>query len=224
MDGAIIIDGEKVVIPGVEVHTWHDHGLTFDFDHAPARIEQVRWCVMHWTASERTGLEGARIMHGSLGRRGLSVEFMITNEGTIWQFIDPVAQRGRHCSRMNPYAVGVEVSGYGWAGKLGRVPLGATTRRRVYTARVHGWKTRWYDYLPEQHRAMAGLADALVEGLGIERRVEFEPFERRSNAHLAEHGGFCGHLHGAWLTKRHPKCDPGPAPLQTLDAYFYASE
>jgi len=222
VDGAIIIGGEKIVLPGVRVHTWHDHGMSFEIAQAPRREEAIRWCVLHWTASEREGEAGASQIHRTLVSRGLSVEFAITNEGAIWQFVVPAERRCRHCSRVNPFSVGVEVSGVGWA-RPGRPSLGATTRRRRYTATVHGWRTTWLDYLPEQHWAVAGLADALLEALPeLGRRVELEPFERRSDAHLARQSGFCGHLHAAWLSKAHPKCDPGPAPLIQLDAYLAA--
>jgi hypothetical protein len=221
VDGAIIVNGQKYVIPGVEVHTWHDHSMLFKPPNAPVRFVLPTWFVIHWTASERVGEAGAKLMFDNLKARGLSVEFMITNEGTIWQFFDPGEFHGRHCSRLNSKSLGVEVSGYGWAAKPGRVARGDTARRRVYEARIHGWKTEWFDFLDEQYKALFGLADAVTTALpSIPRRVERAPFGRRSDEYFATHAGFCGHFQGASFKKRHPKCDPGTKPLIDLADHF----
>jgi len=218
MDGAIILGGKKVIVPGVRVATWHDHGMTFDLEHAPSREEAIRWLVLHWTASERRGEAGAAKIHNTLTSRGLSVDFAITNEGDLWQFVDPLERRCRHASRANPYSIGVEVSAVGWV-RPGRELTGDTAQRERYRATIHGWSTELLDYLEPQHRAVAGLADALVEGAGLEPRVEMAPYTRRSRRYLEAHGGVMGHLHcAAWV--KHPKIDPGPRPLQRLAAHF----
>lgn len=218
-EGGIIIGGRKIVVP-VPVHTWHDTGLAFAPANVKPRKVPVRWGVIHWTASERTGLAGAEQMHRSLTARGLSVEFMVTNDGDIYQFIDPAESSAHHCSRLNPFSVGVEVSGIGWAGKPGFTPRGDTARRRIYTDTVHGWKTDWFDFLPEQQRAVNAWADAMSLALGIDREAETYTFERRTDSDFRRNSGFCGHLHGAWLSKKNPKCDPGTAPLIALEQHF----
>jgi len=224
MDGSIIVGDRKLVAYDQRVRTWHDSGLTFDLKHAPRRQQDPRLIVLHWTASERPDNAGAARLHESLRARGLSVEFAITNDGTIHQFVDPVIQRGRHCSRLNPYSIGVEVSGLGWAAKPGRVPRGDTTKRDVYTDRVHGWRTEFYDYLPSQHNAVRELCELLwIAYPALPRAVCLEPFERWSTETLLARGGVCGHLHGAWLTKKHPKCDPGTAPLRRLAEHVEAT-
>lgn len=218
--GEIIIGGNRITIPRADVHTWHDTKLSFSAPNAPERLLEPHLCVVHWTASERTALDGARKIHATLTARGLSVEFAITNDGAIYQFVDPLERRCRHCSRVNPYSVGIEVSGIGWAGKRGRVARGDTARRRVYTARIHGWSTQWYDFLDAQYEALLGLVDALVAHLPIGPNVMTQPWGRRSDEALQRHNGFCGHLHAAWLGKRNPKCDPGTAPLEKLATHF----
>jgi len=222
MDGAIIIDGTKTVIPGVEVHTWHDHGMIFDTTNsAMPRVTPPTLCVLHWTASERVGEEGARRLYdGMLAREPtpLSVEFMITNEGIVWQFADPALVRCRHASRVNPFSVGVEVSCRGWV-QRGQAVTGATKDRDRYWNTIHDWRHQVFDFFPAQHHAVAGLADALVEGLGIRRHVFLEPYQRRGNRDLMV-GGFCGHYHAAHWSRKNPKCDPGTRPLEKLDAYF----
>lgn len=218
-DSTIIAAGIPYDVRGAQVLTWHDHGMTFDDRCAPRRNKAIAWCVLHWTASERAGERGARQIHRSLQARGLSVEFAITNEGTIWQYVDPLEQRCKHASRINPISVGVEVAGVGWVRK-GRPLLGSATLRHQYIATVHGWTTRLFDYLPAQQRAVNALADALVNALGLHRHVLLSPWERRETALFMTQTGFCGHLHAASLRVRHPKTDPGPAPLESLQRYF----
>lgn len=216
----IIIGGTKHDTSPVQSLNWMDHGLSFPEPNAMPRELACRWCVLHWTASERTGEAGAAQIHRTLMHRGLSVEFAITNEGTIWQFVDPVEQRCRHCSRVNRYSVGVEVSGIGWAGKPGRVLRGDSAKREVYEDRIHGWKTTWLDYLEPQHVAVAALADVLVKGLGLAPVVMRQPYGRRHNSAFARQGGFCGHLHAASFAVANPKCDPGTRPLERLHEHF----
>lgn len=219
-DGAIIIGGIKRPVPNVPVVTWEDHGCKFNPPNAPPRILNPRFMIVHWTAEERTGERGMRIMHAGLTSRGLSVEFMITNEGTIWQFVDPLAQRCRHASRVNPFSVGVEVSGLGWAKKAGHTAKGDTARRRTYEASIHGWKTTWYDFLDEEYTALFGLADVLTTHLPIARNVATQPWGRRPDEFFLRESGITGHLHAAVLSKRNPKCDPGTAPLIRLAEHF----
>jgi hypothetical protein len=218
-DGAIIIAGDKWVLPGIKVHTWHDHGMTFEIANAPRRLDAVRQCVLHWVAAERDGESGASQIHRTLVSRGLSVEFAITNDGTIWQFVDPVERRCRHCSRVNPFSVGVEVSGVGWV-RPGRPLLGATTLRRQYEATIHGWKTRFFDYLPAQQDAVNILACALTASLDIEPIVMTEPWERRKTSDLKAFSGYLGHFQAASLRVKYPKTDPGTAPLESLKRFL----
>lgn len=223
VDGAIIYNGAKTVLEGVEVHTWHDHGMFFSPENsAVPRRGPPRWLCFHSTASEREGLEGARLFFNSMIYRRpvpLSVEFLITNEGTIWQFCDPAEVRCRHCSRINEVSIGVEVSGYLWD-KPGRSEGAITEQRPRYrTPPLHGgsWRPWFYSYLPEQQRAANALADAVCRASGIPRRVEGAPWARRPKGYFEEaEGGVCGHIHAAWLSRKSPKCDPGTKPLELL--------
>ena len=220
-DGAIIVGGVKYVVSGTECRTWLDTNLHFGHQNAPRRDRKAHWGVIHWTASERSGDLGAAQIHRSLSVRGLSVEFFISNEGTVYQFVDPAEQRCKHCSRLNKRSVGIEVSGMGWVRK-GTPLLGATTLRRQYKAAIHGWRTRFFDFLPEQQRSLNALCGTLSAALDIDPVVLTDPWERRSDAFFRTNSGFCGHLHAAWLKTKHPKTDPGTAPLLALERYFAA--
>ena len=221
--GAIIVDGKKFLLPNVTVRTWMETGLYFDPPNAPAREERARWTILHWTGSERSGFQGASQIHRSLDARRLSVEFAITNEGTVWQYMDPAVQRGKHCSRLNKFSVGIEVSNTGWLSSRKHL-FGPVARRRQYEATIHGWRTTFFDFFPVQQASLNALCDALVESLGIEPRVICAPWERRPElSYAGDSSGFCGHLHGAWLRGQHPKCDPGTAPLEALKRHFAES-
>jgi hypothetical protein len=196
------------------VLTWQDSGLTFDG--LEEREHRLRWGVLHWTGGgKRVWLKGARQIHRTLSRRGLSVEFAITDEGTIWQFADPLFNRCAHAGRLNKISLGVEVSGPGW---LRRIPYAYASRK--YKATVHGWTTTFIDYRPAQQRAVSALADALSEAGIILPMVTTEPYERRLTSAFYRGGGWCGHLHCDRLGKAYPKCDPGPAPLEALKAHL----
>lgn len=227
-DGWIIVGGQKHVVPGARVKTWRTTGWRYTEENsAVIREHPPRWIVAHWTASERRGDHGARILYYSLAERRptpLSVEFFIDNDGVVYQFADPLDHvsrdyngvRCRHASRLNDRSIGIEVSGLGWDNP--RREEGTTTRKRprYRSPELHGgWRPYLYSYLPEQQKAFNHLVMALISAIPtIPRRVELAPYERRPRGYFDEEaGGVCGHLHCASLRVKHPKIDPGPQPL-----------
>lgn len=224
--GEIILGGNRVVLSEQPVQTWEDHGLRFDRENtAEARRFPPRWVVLHWTASERNGLDGAGIIFNSLLRRrpvGLSVEFFVDNEGTVFQFADPDEVRCRHASRVNDSSIGIEVSAIGYDRPGRHEPRITETRPRYRSPGLHGgWRPHLYDYFPVQQKAVNKLVEALLIFFGIEDRVELEPWSRRPKFHFDEREGVCGHIHCASLGVKHPKIDPGPNPLIALDEYLH---
>lgn len=225
LDGAIIVDGKKHVLSQQTVRTWHDTGISFDEENgAEKRTEAVKAVVCHSTASIRKGDAGAQRLHDSLlaRRTPLSVEFFVDEEGAIYQFMDPTELRGRHASRVNPFTVGIEVSGYLWA-KPGRKLPKEMNRRKVYGSPplAGNWKPNLFAYLPVQQRAVNRLCWTLCEALGLPKEVLGAPWERRPKGFFANwEGGVCGHIHCASLRVKHPKIDPGPRPLEYVERYF----
>jgi hypothetical protein len=239
--GSIIIDGAFVPVDA-PVQTWNSSGLIFPLANVADREELPTWCVLHWTGGgKRVGLKGAKKVFDTLVQRGLSVDFIITDEGTIWQLADPYRTQTFHAGRLNKLSCGVEVTGPGW---LRRIPLAYYSRK--YKGTVHGWRTTFIDYTEAQHKSVAALATALSSVLPIAEHVTTEPFQRKTQAlssvlPIAEHvttepfqrktqayfqreSGYCGHLHCASWSRRHPKCDPGPRPLERLSEYFEERE
>ena len=217
---SIIVDSELIDLGAAEVRRWEETGLFFEPPYAPERTEKARYIVVHWTASERTGEAGAAQIRRSLMARRLSVEFAITNEGTIWQYVDPALLRCKHAARANRFSIGIEVSNTGWLSSNKHLH-GSVAKRRQYEATIHGWRTRFFDFFPAQQRALNRLVAGLVEAMDIEPRVLTAPWERRPTIHYQnDMSGICGHLHVASYIKRHPKCDPGTAPLEALKRYL----
>jgi hypothetical protein len=208
----IIVGGEMFVLPDVTVQTWHDHGMQFTTKNsAVARHQPPKWLVYHWTASERTGLDGAKLLFSSMLHRKppLSVEFFICNDGIVWQFCDPNEVRCRHASRVNDISIGVEVSCVGFN------PKRASARPKYRSPPLRGgWRPWLYSYLLQQQVAANALALAITQATGIPRVVLGAPWDRRPEGFFEnEPGGICGHIHCAWLGKANPKIDPGPQPL-----------
>jgi len=212
--GYLIVGGEAIPVFGPQVKTWHEHGLTFGEGNTTEREQPIRHGILHWTASgKRLGLKGAKQVWRTLTKRGLSVDFVITDEGIIWQFVDPLVQCCAHAGRLNATSIGVEVTGPGWLARY----FGS---REMYKGTVHGWTTKFIDYTEEQHASVAALADALALAGVVPRTVTTEPYERLRQRDFAENDGWFGHLHCDRLAKQHPKCDPGPMPLKRLTGYF----
>lgn len=225
LDGAVILGGEKFVLHDQRVHTWHDTGLRFaDGNGAEERQEDIRAIVCHTTASIRSGSGGAARLRSSLLARKtpLSVEFFVDELGHIYQFMDPCELRGRHASRVNPFSVGIEVSGYLWD-KPGRLLPTEMNARESYRAPplAGGWRPQLFAYLPVQQRAVNKLCWTLCEAFDLPTEVLGAPWERRPKGFFGEwQGGVCGHIHCASLRVKHPKIDPGPRPLEELQRYF----
>lgn len=215
--GNIILAGQEFHI-AAECHTWRDHGMTFDGNRTRPRSEALKWGVVHWTGSRtRRGLSGAEQVFSTLYRKGLSIHFVITDEGELWQFADPVTTRCAHAGRLNDASLGVEVTGPGWL-------RGYNGPRMVYEAAIHGWRTEFIDFFPEQQATLESLADTLSEAGVILPMVMTEKWERRGQEQFEHNAGWCGHLHCERLSKKHPKCDPGTAPLIALAEHFAEAE
>lgn len=214
----IIIDGKEAEVIRGKVRTWHETGLAFHAGRggsAVERTEKIRAVVVHTTASERVGDRGAKILHDSMMHRStpLSVEFLIDNEGTIYQFVDPAELRCRHASRVNPWTIGIECSG--------RLVIKKDTlsKRPSYRSPplAGGWRPHLLGLYDPQVDALIELCRTLRTVLELPEEVLTTPWERRPEGFFESwEGGICGHIHCAHLSVKRPKIDPGPRPLEIL--------
>jgi N-acetylmuramoyl-L-alanine amidase len=126
-------------------------------------------------------------------RRGLSVQFMLDVDGTIYQTMD-LKERAWHATIANTRSVGVEIAHMGTyrsvAGPLsqwykkgddGKIRLnipenrrpwlrnpnyqGMPARQELLSGRIHGDQYVQYDYTPEQYESLTKLIAALATAL-----------------------------------------------------------
>ncbi len=150
--------------------------------------------------------------------RGLSVHFLVDNDGTIFQTLD-LALMAYHASEWNPASIGVELCNRGDAGREphyyddGR----RGPRRAIVPCRINGETVLAFDYTPAQLDALTRLCRALRRVLpdlpadypqdspGV---ATWRTLARSDSAAFA---GYLGHYH---LTGR--KWDPGPLDFKAL--------
>lgn len=126
-------------------------------------------------------------------RRGLSVQFMLDVDGTIYQTMD-LKERGWHATIANTRSVGVEIAHMGAyksvAGPLsqwykkdadGKIRLnipenrrpwlrnpnyqGGPARQELIAGKIHGEQYVQYDFTPEQYESLTKLIAALATAL-----------------------------------------------------------
>ncbi len=205
MGDSIIVRGCEVPI-GAPAKTWEETGLKFA--KMIARECRPDLGVLHWTAGENR----AETTFHYLEFKGLSVHFVIDNDGVIWQFGDPAIFACQHAGRANARSVGIEVSCYGWRRHNDRNP---NSNRGECETEIHGWKTTVADYLPAQYFALDRLCTTLSDLLPIPKRASMLR-RRLTSDEFDAYSGWVGHYHVDRLSKKHPKIDPGSAPLDHL--------
>jgi N-acetylmuramoyl-L-alanine amidase len=166
----------------------------------------VRQVVVHLD-----GCTSARLcFHVLHNQHGLSVHFMVDNDGTIYQTLDLV-DCAFHAAGVNEISIGIELQNRGDAV---RFPNSYKEERPTVLCNVHNQQFLAYDFTDAQYQAMVrlgqGLARVLDVPLSIPRGSDGAqiwttiPDPRRFE-------GFIGHYH---LTNE--KWDPGPWDFQRM--------
>ena len=219
--GDIIVGGKRYPVLG-PVLNWHNHGIEFRAGegHNKRRKQEIDLSVFHWTGSENS----PRIMASVLKKRELGVEFAIDQDGTIWQFCDPLITDTADAGLVNARSVGTEIVNYGFTwGKDRKVPKKGM-KRSLYKTILNGRTRTFAHFWPAQIAAALSLADALSSALPIPRQVPlfsggyWVENETLKPDRLASFKGHVGHYH---ITNR--KSDPGLDLLEALRCSF-ASE
>ena len=192
---AILIDGLPIAMKST-VKTWHQTSLDFP---ALGKRSETNAVGLHWTGGEGGGAQ----VHRVLKLRGLSVHFLVDQEGVIWQYAD-AGVRCSHIGSANSTTVGIEISNRANGKDHVRYP------RERYQERVHGHKFFCSSFYPAQVAATKELTEMLCKAYGL-------PFvtpavdtclDPRS---LKLFRGVLGHFH---VTRR--KVDPGIRLLREL--------
>ncbi len=170
---SIVYNGESFPINWNKVILWDERGglkakegCYYDWSDKPSR-KPIQF-VNHWDAT-LSSEACARIIN----KRGLSMHFLIDNDGTIYQMLDiqhPAWQAGSKLWNIN--GIGVEISNayytkyQSWYEKRG---FGA---RPIVESEVHGKPLgKHLDFYPVQLKALAALWEAVAKATGMELDV-----------------------------------------------------
>ena len=208
--GGVKAYGEKALNTGAN-RFWYRPGLGHTMTPDLRAVQSmVRMFTVH-----HDGCPNAKTTFSVLhDERGISVHFIIDNDGTIYQNLD-LGLMGFQAAGFNPWSVGVELCNRGDAKKYpGYYETDRGTRgkkRTVSTCKVNESIYLAYDYNEEQVQALEELARALryaLPNIPIEYPQEKPGVQswKTLPLHQAEaFSGYMGHFH---QTAR--KWDPGP--------------
>lgn len=170
---SIVYNGEKFPICWDKVILWDDRGglkanegTYYDWSGRPNRgIVQF---VNHWDAT-LSSEACARIIN----KRGLSMHFLIDNDGTIYQMLDiqhPAWQAGNRL--WNTHGVGVEISNAFYTKYQEWYVKKGFGERPIVTSEINGKKVGPHlDFYPVQLKALAALWAAIHDATGINLNV-----------------------------------------------------
>lgn len=199
----IVYNGEFHTIDWDKVVLWSERGglaarkgSYYDYTGRPRR--QIRYFVNHWDVCLNS-----RACQSVLDKRGISVHFLIDNDGTIYQTAD--MQHGcwhGGSERANRASVGVEISNayypkyQDWYQKHGFGP-----RPLIDNAWVHSVKLDPFTgFYPVQLRALKALWKAVHGATGIPYETPLSQFGKTSTKYEQEvkygkFSGFVSHYH-----------------------------
>jgi len=178
-------------------------------------IERLRQVVRQFVV-HHDGCQDSRMCFNVLhNERGLSVHFLIDNDGTIFQTLDLV-DCAFQAAGVNEISIGVELANRGDAL---RFPNDYHGKRDKVTCRINGHQFLAYAYTPAQMASMISIGKALARLFPNLPQVypqnggDPEPMWG-SLRDPREYTGYLGHYH---VTEQ--KWDPGP-----FDFKFFASK
>lgn len=206
----IVVRGQPVACDA-NVRTWSDTGIGFV---TRPRRTQTRGIVLHWTGGEA----GGRGVYQTLVERGLSVNFCVDQDGSVWQYCDAdrmTAHAGGVDAVLsaNPWAVGIEIVNRG-------SPLQPDhgVHREQTLDTIHGKLVHVTSFLPEQIAAALALCEALCKAFGLPMDVPRDhdgmlECGLMNRVELASFRGVLGHYHNNPM-----KTDPGNEILRAVAA------
>ena len=215
----IVYNGEFHPIKWNKMVLWSDRGglsarkgTYYDYTGRPKR--GIRYFVNHWDVCLNS-----KSCHDVLDKRGISVHFLIDNDGTIYQTLD--LQHGAwHAGseRANRASVGVEISNayypkyQNWYKKngFGERPI-------MENVRVHGELLEPFTgFYPAQIRALKALWAAIHGATNIPFEAPLNQFDKTSKNYVQDvkYGSFSGFVSHYHVSKN--KIDCAGLDLKTL--------
>lgn len=193
---AVIWDDQRIVVPGLEtLRTWHDTGLTWPIGKSRVKLRTVapRLVVLHCTDGERSARGVHQTLTNADNGRGYSIHFVLEEDGTIVQLLDPATRVAAHVGGLNDESVGIEIE-CAMTSKVQPVPTKPRPLdRHIYQIAVmkNGVK-KWvrsrrgpcWGLYPEQLAALAVLVPALCVLMGVPEKLaderDYVPREERA--------------------------------------------
>lgn len=190
------IEWDKVVLWTEKGGLAAKAGNYYDYSGRPQR--GIRLFVNHWDVCLNS-----HACNSVLNRRGISVHFLIDNDGTIYQTMD--MQHGAwHAgtSRVNRSSVGVEISNaYYPKYQDWYVRNGHGERATIDDAWVHGTKLDpFLDFYPAQIEAAKALWVAIDKATNVEMQTPLSQFDKTSTKYVQDvvygkYQGIVSHYH-----------------------------
>lgn len=170
---SIVYNGEKFPIKWDKIILWNEHGglkakegTYYDWSNKPPR-GPVQF-VNHWDAT-LSSEACARIIN----KRGLSMHFLIDNDGTIYQMLDiqhPAWQAGSKFWNVN--GIGVEISNAYYTKYQSWYVKRGFGERPIVKSEVHGRSLGEHlDFYPVQLDALAALWEAVANATEIDLSI-----------------------------------------------------
>ena len=119
-------------------------------------------------ALHHSGLYRSRDTYDTLQGRGLSVHFILDDDGTLYQTLD-VCERAFHIGGNNSISVGIEIDSRAAAGRFPDAYDEAHQRahrvgpRRVKIDTIHGQRMKGFEYADAQYATLVKLTRSLLE-------------------------------------------------------------
>jgi len=190
------IEWDKFVLWSEEGGLETKRGHYYDYSARPKR--KIRYFVNHWDVClSSTSCQSV------LNKRGVSVHFLIDNDGTIYQTLD-MQHAAWHAgsSRSNRPSVGVEISNAYYTKYQERyVKNGFEERPIIEDAWVHGKKLDpFLGFYPAQIEALKALWKAIHNATGIPYEAPVSQFGSTSTKYeqdvtYGKFSGFVSHYH-----------------------------
>ena len=200
---SIVYNGEFYPIEWDKFVLWSDDGGLesrpghyYDYSTRPKR--KIRYFVNHWDVCLNS-----KSCQEILDKRGISVHFLIDNDGTIYQTLD-LQHAAWHAgsTRTNRASAGVEISNAFYPKyQSWYVESGYGSRPIISDAWVHGNKLDPFTgFYPVQIEALKALWKAIHAATGIPYNTPLNQFDKTSTKYVQDvpygkFSGFVSHYH-----------------------------
>lgn len=157
----LLISGKQVPCNFKVVSPDEEGAMVFTKNFYPNPLLTPTLFVLHWD-----GCKSSRSCYEVLLQRGLSVQFMLDADGTVYQAIDPADGICWHAGSVNRRSWGVEICDPVYLNRQD-----ASHPRPVTTMGVRGDKTKILGFYPEQIEAVVKLCHWVCEYAGIPKQL-----------------------------------------------------